>query len=263
MDEQRDNRRLSRRGFAALAAAGTVSGLALGPGDSASHGRREPARRATARRHPRRSCRPFAATLTFERQDVPAEGEALRAGPGPAWQRDRCYDAQEWNRDYLHRLSADRLAAQLPRDRRARHLHSAAVGRMGEARTARCEATSRATILVGLRPDVCLHRRCGIEGQGRCHGRRVGQVPGQARRRLSQRLSDGAVRSREGAQEGLGAVLHAAQDHGRPARHASRALRQPAGVGRGGGHRGLGWTGGARRFPKRRCSISSAKSTAA
>ena len=107
MEEQRDNRGLSRRGFAALAAAGTVSSLALAQETPQSTGAANvpaaPLREGTQAEAP-----PFGATLTFERRDVPAKVKPfalsevrLTAGP--------MHDAQEWNRDYLHRLSADRL----------------------------------------------------------------------------------------------------------------------------------------------------------
>ena len=107
MDEQRDNRRMNRRGFAALAAAGTVSGLALAQeapqGTGVTTAPAAPLREGTQAEAP-----PFGATLTFERRDVPARVKPFALGQvrltaGPL------HDAQEWNRDYLHRLSADRL----------------------------------------------------------------------------------------------------------------------------------------------------------
>jgi uncharacterized protein len=107
MDEQRDNRRLSRRGFAALAAAGTVSSLALAQdipqNTSIANAPGAPLREGTQAEAP-----PFGATLTFERRHVPARVKPFALGQvrltaGPL------HDAQEWNRDYLHRLSADRL----------------------------------------------------------------------------------------------------------------------------------------------------------
>jgi DUF1680 family protein len=107
MDEQRDNRRLSRRGFAALAAAGPVSALALAQEAPRSTGvANAPA--APPREGTQAEAPPFGATLTFERQDVPAKVKPFALGQvrltaGPL------RDAQEWNRDYLHRLSADRL----------------------------------------------------------------------------------------------------------------------------------------------------------
>jgi hypothetical protein len=107
MDEQRDNRRLSRRGFAALAAAGPVSALALAQEAPQSTGvANAPA--APPREGTQAEAPPFGATLTFERQDVPAKVKPFALGQvrltaGPL------RDAQEWNRDYLHRLSADRL----------------------------------------------------------------------------------------------------------------------------------------------------------
>jgi DUF1680 family protein len=107
MDEQRDNRHLSRRGFAALAAAGTVSSLALAQGTPQATGVAS-APAAPLREGTQAEAAPFGATLTFERRDVPAKVKPFALGQvrltaGPM------HDAQEWNRDYLHRLSADRL----------------------------------------------------------------------------------------------------------------------------------------------------------
>ena len=75
------------------------------------------------------------------------------------------------------------------------------------------------------------HGRRAAQGpSGHARGR-AGQVPeGPRRPRLSQRLSRVVHRPRRGPPAGLGAVLHAAQDHGRPARFA-RPLRQPPGPG--------------------------------
>jgi DUF1680 family protein len=107
MNEQRDNRRLSRRGFAALAAAGTVSSLALAQETPQATGVASPPA-APLREGTQAEAPPFGATLTFERRDVPAKVKPFALGQvrltaGPM------HDAQEWNRDYLHRLSADRL----------------------------------------------------------------------------------------------------------------------------------------------------------
>jgi DUF1680 family protein len=107
MSEKRTEGRLSRRGFAALAAAGTASGLVLGQdipqNTSAANAPGAPPREGTQAELP-----PFGATLSFTRQDVPSKVKPFALGQvrltaGPL------YDAQEWNRDYLHRLSADRL----------------------------------------------------------------------------------------------------------------------------------------------------------
>ncbi len=110
MSEKHDQRRLSRRGFAALAAAGTVSSLSLAQDIPQNTGVANapvvpvaPVREGTQTEAP-----PFGPTLDFQRQDV-----ALKVKPFALGQvrltAGALFDAQEWNRDYLHRLSADRL----------------------------------------------------------------------------------------------------------------------------------------------------------
>jgi uncharacterized protein len=107
MDERPEERRLSRRSFATLAAAGTVSSLAVAQQVPQNTGVANvpatPLREGTQAEAP-----PFGASLTFECQDVKAKVKPFALGQvrltaGPM------HDAQEWNRDYLHRLSADRL----------------------------------------------------------------------------------------------------------------------------------------------------------
>ena len=107
MSEKRDEGRLSRRGFAALAAAGTVSGLALAQdipqNTGVANAPAAPLREGTQAEQP-----PFGASLTFTRQDVPSKVKPFALGQ-IRLTAGALYDAQEWNRDYLHRLSADRL----------------------------------------------------------------------------------------------------------------------------------------------------------
>jgi DUF1680 family protein len=107
MSEKRAEGRLSRRGFAALAAAGTVSGLALGQdipqNTSAANAPAAPQREGTQAEVP-----PFGETLSFTRADVPLKVKPFALGQ-VRLTAGALYDAQEWNRGYLHRLSADRL----------------------------------------------------------------------------------------------------------------------------------------------------------
>ena len=60
-------------------------------------------------------------------------------------------------------------------------------------------------------------------------------MPGRARRRLPERLPRGALRPPAPRRPRVGALLHPAQDHGRPPRHA-HARGQRAGPGRAEGH---------------------------
>ena len=104
MDERSEDRRLSRRSFAALAASGTVSSLALAQDAPQNAG----VVTAPLREGTQAEASPFGATLTFERQDIKAKVKPFALGQvrltaGPM------HDAQEWNREYLRRLSPDRL----------------------------------------------------------------------------------------------------------------------------------------------------------
>jgi len=107
MKEMRAGQRVSRRGFAALAAGGAVSGLGLAQdipqNTGVANAPAAPLREGTQAEEP-----PFGAALSFTRHDVPAKVEPfalsqVRLAPGAF------HEAQEWNRAYLHRLQTDRL----------------------------------------------------------------------------------------------------------------------------------------------------------
>ena len=85
---------------------------------------------------------------------------------------------------------------------------------------------------LGAGPGVRQHRRRRLQDQGRPDRHRAGPVPGPGERgRLQHRLPVGVPgelhRPRRGPAVGLGALLHPAQDHGRPARHAPAGRQRP------------------------------------
>jgi len=104
VDKRLEDRALSRRSFAALAAAGTVSGKAMAQDPPQTTGvGGAPLREGTQAEAP-----PFGATLMFERRDVPLQVKPFALGQ-VRLTAGAFHDAQEWNRGYLHRLSPDRL----------------------------------------------------------------------------------------------------------------------------------------------------------
>jgi hypothetical protein len=129
--------------------------------------------------------------------------------------------------------------AHLPSDRGPGHLGRTA-GRLGEARCGIARPLHR-TFSVGLRADVGQHRRHDAARQRQPGRGRTGEVPeGQRaprnkRQWLFERISAVVLRSPEGRPEGLGALVHAAQDHGGPARHV-RPGPQRTGARRGARH---------------------------
>jgi len=96
------NQQLSRRGFAAILAAGSASGTMLAqdiPQNTSNAGQR---------RGPRPTMEPFAEPITFARAEVPSKVQPfpmtdVRVLSGP------CVQAQQANLGYLHRLPVDRL----------------------------------------------------------------------------------------------------------------------------------------------------------
>lgn len=107
MNDDRDNRRLSRRSFAALAAAGTAFSLAAAQDIPQNTGvANAPA--APLREGTQAEAAPFGAALDFQRHEVPAKARPFAPGE-VRLTAGALHDAREWNRDYLHRLSVDRL----------------------------------------------------------------------------------------------------------------------------------------------------------
>lgn len=107
MSEKHDEHRLSRRGFAALAGAGAVSSLSLAQDIPQNTGVAN-APVATVREGTQAEAPPFGPTLTFQRRDVSSKVKPFALGQ-VRLTAGALFDAQEWNREYLHRLSADRL----------------------------------------------------------------------------------------------------------------------------------------------------------
>jgi DUF1680 family protein len=107
MSHASQSKSLTRRGFAALTASAAAAPLLANPQNTQPQAPPNPntttQRRGTAPETP-----PFDGSLAFERREMPPTVQAfsmteVRLLPGPY------YDAQEWNRGYLHRLDPDRL----------------------------------------------------------------------------------------------------------------------------------------------------------
>ena len=107
MDQRCEAKGLSRRSFGALAATGVASSLALAQDAPQSIGAAS-APAAPLREGTRAEAPPFGTTVAFERQDVAARVKPFALGQ-VRLTTGALYDAQEWNRGYLHRLPADRL----------------------------------------------------------------------------------------------------------------------------------------------------------
>ena len=191
---------------------------------------------------PRRWPRSRAGELFEPRRGPPVEEAApIKAHPFPLKQvrllSGSCYTLQDRNRAYLHTLDSDRL------------LHTFRL-------TAGLASTARQ--LGGWeRPDIELRGHfvghylsaCGLmysstgdellKSKASGHRRGAGKVPEGQRRWLAVGLSRRVHAAAEGAAAGVGALLHPAQDHGRPAGHV-RALRRRAGP----GHRPRPWSPG-------------------
>src|SRR5208282_4721094 len=102
MDGSKKKGTLSRRSFAAALTAGPLLAQQT-PAPAPAPPPANEQRHGTAPEVP-----PFQTTIEFKRRDVPAKAQPfpmtqVRLLPGPF------HDAQEWNRGYLQRLSADRL----------------------------------------------------------------------------------------------------------------------------------------------------------
>ena len=150
--------------------------------------------------------------------------------------------AEPRNRPVVAHLPAERGPALLGR----------AARRLGEAHR-RIARPFHRPFSVGLRADVGFRGRRGAARQREPGGRGAGEVPeGQQRGKrqwLPERISTVVFRSAEGRPEGLGAVVHVAQNHGGPARHV-RVSGERAGARRRARH---GWVDETvDRFYKRR-----------
>ena len=181
---------------------------------------------------------PLAAAARMDERPGPRPGEPakelapIKARPFPLRQvrllSGTCYTLQDRNRAYLHTLDPDRLlhmfrlTAGLPE-------HGPAARRLGAARERAARPLHR-PLPLGLRADVQ-----AALGDAEVKAEATSSwpswpMPDGARRRLSERLSRGVLRPAPPGRQRVGALLHAAQDHGRPARHA-RARRERAGPG--------------------------------
>src|SRR3954453_14750758 len=130
--------------------------------------------------------------------------------------------AQRLDAEYLLSLEPDRL---LHTFRINAGLPSSAAPLGGwEAPDVEAARPHRRSLPVGARADVGRDGRHSLQVAHGSHGRRARHDPGRARETVSPWLPvgvpGGILRPRRSAAEGVGAVLHDSQDHGRPARRA-------------------------------------------
>ena len=104
-----------------------------------------------------------------------------------------------------------------------------AAGRLGSARL-RIARTFYRTFSFGMRARLRGYGRSGAEGERRSGGGGACEMPAGARERLPERVSRGFFRPLARREAGVGAFLHAAQNHGGKSGHA-HVLRIGAGAG--------------------------------